>query len=67
MSIQAFKYLTPFVMFVGAYQSFTSHGLYCFMPLIYAWIIIPALELMTDPDTRNLLESEADIAKSTLR
>ena len=63
MRIGSFKYLSPLLIYVGAVQSFTSHGWNCYIPLIYAWIIIPVLELLFKPDPDNLSAAEEEMAK----
>jgi alkane 1-monooxygenase len=35
----------------------------CYAPLIYAWIVIPLLELFLKPDEANLTEAEEEIAR----
>ena len=64
MRFRAIKYFTPLLIYLGAFQAFTSHGLACFALLIYSWIIIPFLELFMDPDVSNMDEAEEEIAKS---
>jgi len=64
MNIRAFKYLSPFLIYVGALQSFTLHGLNCYIPLIYSWVIIPGLELLIPPRHENLTEAEEIMAKN---
>lgn len=66
MGIRAVKYLSPFLIYLGAIYSFTSHGIICFAPLIYSWIIIPFLELFLQPDQENLSEVEEDLAKQNV-
>ena len=66
MGIRAVKYLSPFLIYLGAIYSFTSNGIICFAPLIYSWIIIPFLELFLQPDQENLSEVEEDLAKRTI-
>ncbi|HEY0679971.1 MAG TPA: alkane 1-monooxygenase [Chitinophagaceae bacterium] len=63
MSVRAFKYFSPFIVYVGALYSFTTYGIMCFAPLIYAWIVIPLLELFIRPDASNLNEAEEEMAK----
>ncbi len=60
---RALKYFSPLVIYVGAIISFTSHGLRCYSPLIYAWIVIPLAELLIPPDNTNLNEAEEEMAR----
>ncbi len=63
MSIRTFKYLSPCLIYVGAITSFLVQGFPIWIPLIYAWIIIPALELFIKPDTSNFSATEEEIVK----
>jgi alkane 1-monooxygenase len=62
--LSAFKYILPLVVFVGAYWSFSHRGWNTFVPIIYAFIFIPLLELMLKPDSRNLSATEEHLAKN---
>lgn len=62
MNLRAFKYFSPLVIFAGALHSFTSYGLGCYMPLIYAWVFIPLAELMIPADGSNLSQAEEVLA-----
>ena len=62
MGIRAFKYFSPLIVYLGSLLSFTSYGWICFAPLIYAWIIIPLLELFLKPDQGNLSQAEEEVA-----
>ncbi len=63
MGINSFKYMSPLIVYAGAVVSFSSVGIYTFFPLIYAWILIPLVELFLKPKDRNLQTSEEEIAK----
>ena len=63
MTIRAFKYLSPIIVYIGSIQAFMGHGWICFAPLIYAWVVIPALELFLKPDHSNLSQAEEEVAK----
>jgi alkane 1-monooxygenase len=63
MRFRAIKYLSPLVIYIGALNAFTYYGWWCYVPLIYAWIIIPLLELFLKPDAANLSEAEEEMAK----
>jgi alkane 1-monooxygenase len=60
---RALKYFTPLIIYLGAMHAFSSYGIACFALLIYAWIIIPFLELFIDPDADNLNEAEEELVK----
>jgi alkane 1-monooxygenase len=62
--MRAFKYISPFIIYVGSWHSFNSTGVWVWMPLIYAWIVIPFLELFIRPDPQNMSEAEESLAKA---
>jgi alkane 1-monooxygenase len=43
--------------------SFSTYGLICYAPLIYAWIVIPSFELFLKPNPSNLSQAEEEIAR----
>jgi alkane 1-monooxygenase len=57
-SFRAWKYVLPFIIYVGAFRSFQVTGWEVWLPLIYAWVFIPALELALKPDLSNLTNEE---------
>lgn len=65
MNIRAFKYLSPFTLFVYAYIAFTNKGILTFLPVIWAYILIPIIELFLKPNEKNLEAAEEEIAKSS--
>lgn len=64
MALRAFKYLSPAILYGGAIASFHSHGWVIWLPLAYAWIIIPGLELLIRPDPSNMSAAEEEIARA---
>ena len=63
MKIQSLKYTTPFTVYVLAIISFTNTGWACWLALIYAWILIPVVELFLKPNLKNLEQAEEVLAK----
>ena len=63
MSIRAFKYLSPLIIYVGSFRAFLVTGWEIWIPLIYAWVIIPLLELLIKPDPSNLSATEEELEK----
>lgn len=63
MSIRATKYFTPLIVFCLAIAGFTYNGLYCYGPLIFAWIIVPIAELFFAPDPKNLSAAEEELIR----
>jgi alkane 1-monooxygenase len=64
MRLRAFKYLSPLLVYAGAIRSFTVTGWEIWMPLIYAWVIIPAAELFIRPDPKNMSAEEEELAQA---
>ena len=64
MGIRAFKYASPLVVFVMAYFAFTYKSWWVALPLIYAWIFIPVVELLIKPRAENLSKTEEEMVKN---
>lgn len=58
MTTHAAKYLAPLILYLLAIISFHSHGLACYGALIFAWILVPLVELFIVPDPKNLAAAE---------
>ncbi len=58
------KYLNAFILASTAYISFTNYGIWTFLPMFFAFVIIPVLELFFKPISKNLSEEEKQIAKN---
>lgn len=63
MGIRVFKYASPFLIYWGALHAFVTTGFPVWLPLIYSWIIIPAVELFIRPDDSNLSAAEEELAR----
>ncbi|MGB3005010.1 MAG: alkane 1-monooxygenase [Chitinophagaceae bacterium] len=63
MQVKAFKYLLPFIFFLGAIISFNSTGWIVWLPLLLAWVIIPLFELLIKPNPANMNAAEEELAK----
>jgi alkane 1-monooxygenase len=63
MQVKAFKYIIPFIFFIGAIRSFNSTGWVVWIPMMIAWIIIPLLELCIKPNPANMNAAEEELAK----
>lgn len=57
-----FTYLVPFIFYALALFSFQQAGLYSWIPVAYAFIIIPLFELAVKPNSRNLEKIEEELA-----
>lgn len=63
MPVRSFKYLSPCLLYFGSVTAFLTHGFGVWLPLIYAWVLIPLLELFLRPDDSNLSAGEEELAK----
>ncbi len=63
MQYKALKYLLPLLLYTGCAFAFTRHGIFTWVPMIHAWILIPVLELLIPADSRNMSQAEEDLAK----
>ena len=63
MRVRLFKYLSPFLIYYGSLASFLNSGFIVWLPVIYAWFIIPVTELFLKPDETNLSEAEEELVK----
>lgn len=64
MKVRALKYCYPFLMFIFAGIAFTWQGWFTFLPVIWAYVIIPLWELFTAPDPSNLDAAEEEMARN---
>jgi alkane 1-monooxygenase len=67
MKFRAFKYASPFIVYIGAFHAFAVTGWQIWLPLIYAWIIIPLTELLLKPNPGNMNAAEEELAKADKR
>jgi alkane 1-monooxygenase len=65
MQVRALKFGVPFIFFSGAMISFHSHGWIVWLPLVFAWVIVPVLELFIPSDASNMNLAEEEIAKKS--
>jgi alkane 1-monooxygenase len=66
MSTRVFKYLSPFILYLGAIASFLNSGFVVGLPLIYSWFLIPLIELFIKPDESNLSQAEEELARKNI-
>jgi len=62
-SISAFKYITPFILYVLSLLAFQGEGWICYTPLLYTFFAVPLLELFIKASPANLDEVEESLAK----
>lgn len=63
MKIRAFKYLSPLVVYFLAWLAFTQSGWLTWSPMLYAWVLLPLVELLIPPDEKNLTATEEELVK----
>ncbi len=63
MRFKVFKYASPLLIYAGALNAFFSSGWTIFIPLLYAWVFIPVIELFIAPDEKNLSAAEEEIVR----
>lgn len=63
ITARALKYFSSFIIYLGAFYAFTNTGWLVWLPLIYAWVFVPLVELLFKPDSSNLSEIEEELAK----
>ena len=61
MSLRAIKYLSPLLIYAGSLRAFTVTGFEIWLPIIYAWIVVPLLELWFKPNPANISETEEEL------
>jgi alkane 1-monooxygenase len=58
------KFLIPFTIFAGSLRSFQSDGWVIWLPLLFAWFIVPLLEVFIKPSPHNMSGAEEELAKN---
>ncbi|MEO6405314.1 MAG: alkane 1-monooxygenase [Ferruginibacter sp.] len=63
MQLKGLKYLLPLLLYTGCAFAFTRHGIFTWLPMMHAWILIPVLETFIPASNRNMSEVEEDLAR----
>ena len=63
MKVRWIKYLIAFTLPMTVAVSFLMEGWITFLPLIYAFAIVPTIELFVNPSPSNLSEAEKEMVK----
>ena len=63
MQLRFLKFLIPFTIFFGSIRSFQSHGWMIWLPVLFAWLFIPLMEVFIKPDPSNMNAAEEELAK----
>jgi alkane 1-monooxygenase len=67
MTLRIYKYSSPFIVFVLAWVAFSAQGLFSFLPIIWAFVFIPTLELLMKPNAANMDAAEEELARNDKR
>lgn len=63
MKFRAFKYASPLIIYIGSFRAFMVTGWEIWLPLLWAWVIIPLAELFIKPSPANMSAAEEELAK----
>lgn len=63
MHIRALKYLSAYLLPWSVAVSFSSEGWATFLPIVYAFVAIPFLELWIKADDHNMVEAEQELVR----
>ncbi len=61
--IKYVKYLNPLVLYILAALAYLYTGLYCWLVPIYAYVLVPLLELTLPVNEHNMTAAEEELAK----
>ncbi|HEX5651479.1 MAG TPA: alkane 1-monooxygenase [Chitinophagaceae bacterium] len=64
MRVHAIKYLSPLVIYITAFRAFMVTGWETWIPVIYAFVMIPLVELFIKPDPGNLDAAQEELVKN---
>ncbi len=65
MDIKVYKYFSPVVIYLLAILSFSFYGWLTWLPMLYAWMLLPLIELFIKQDKYNMDAAEEELAKKT--
>ncbi|HEY0261968.1 MAG TPA: alkane 1-monooxygenase, partial [Chitinophagales bacterium] len=65
-SFKFIKFFSPVVAISLMLFSIIAGGIFYFLPVIYSFIMIPALELFMEPRTDNMSKAEEEVAKNDI-
>jgi alkane 1-monooxygenase len=64
MHVRSLQYLTPLIIYACSFQAFLYRGWTIFIPLMIAWVLVPLLELIIEPDNSNLGKAEEEMVRN---
>ena len=63
MQLRFLKYALPFIIFLGSLRSFHSNGWVIWLPIFFAWLLIPLFEIFVPPNPANMSAAEEELAR----
>ena len=64
MRFRAFKYISPLTFYITAWLAFRGHGIVCFLPVIYSYVLVPVLELFYLPNHQAQTDAGLEISRN---
>ena len=64
MSVSSFKYLSPVIIYCLSALALSLNGWVTWAPMLYAWVLLPAMELLLNPDNKNMSAAAEELAKA---
>ncbi len=63
MQLRFLKYALPFFIFLGSLRSFQANGWVIWLPIFFAWLLIPLFEIFVSPNPANMSAAEEELAR----
>ena len=63
MQLRFLKFLIPFILYIGSIRSFHTNGWVIWLPLFFAWVFIPLMEMLIKPNSANMSATEEELTK----
>ncbi len=63
-NMRIIKYLVPFILFAGANLSYRSSGIYCWLSVLFSFLLIPSLEIILPAHKQNLSAEDEVLLKN---
>lgn len=64
MKAAALKYLSPCILYALAIAAFFGSAIVTWAPMIFAWVLLPLLEVFINADNKKLSDAEEALAKA---
>lgn len=63
MHLRAFKYASPLIVYASSFYAFQATGWQVWLPLAWAWVLVPVAEFFIKPNPANMTAAEEELAK----